>query len=480
MNVATAAGTSPDPEEPEVPVDPGEDPEPTEDPDGHLTIQKVTTSEPENGKTYALDETITYEITVINDGNLTITDITVTDELTGDEWTIDSLAPGESETFKAEYIVTEEDVLAGTVLNVATAEGTSPDPEEPEVPVVPGEDPEPTDSPNGHLTVTKVTTSTPENGKDYGFGEEITYEVTVTNDGNVTVRDIVVTDELTGDEWHLTRLSPGKSATYTTSYIVTSEDLIQGYVRNEATAVGIGPDPENPEVPATPGITIDPTGEIYQLTITADDITIEFGEEIPEFTVTGEGFVDGEDLSSITFEITCDYENTPGQYTIIVTGDELQGHYMITFVPGTLTINNYSYAFTKGMGQHWQKGSGKTADFEVTRSVHDEWAFERYLDIEIDGTVVDKSLYKYEAGCVELYLSAEYMQTLAEGEHEIKAIFVDGEAKTNFFVDAEEIVEPPFTGDRSNLNLWVSMMLASFMGAAMVVFGRKKEEEQNA
>lgn len=293
---------------------------------------------------------------------------------------------------------------------------------------------------------------------------DVTFNVT---DGELEITPLAVTVTIVG-------------ANNTTDYIVTSEDLIQGYVRNEATAVGIGPDPENPEVPATPGITIDPTGEIHQLTITADDITIEFGEEIPEFTVTGEGFIDGEDLSSITYEITCDYENAPGQYTIIVTGDELQGHYMITFVPGTLTINNYSYAFTKGMGQHWQKGSGKTADFEVTRSVHDEWAFERYLDIEIDGTVVDKSLYKYEAGCVELYLSAEYMQTLAEGEHEIKAIFKDGEAKTNFFVDAEEIVEPPFTGDRNNLSLWVTMMLASFMGAAMVVFGRKKEEEQNA
>ena len=105
----------------------------------------MTTSTPANGSAYALDEEITYEITVTNDGNLTITDIEVTDDLTGDSWTIASLAPGESETFTTSYTVTEADVLAGEVLNVATATGTSPDPDEPDVPVDPGEDPEPTE-----------------------------------------------------------------------------------------------------------------------------------------------------------------------------------------------------------------------------------------------------------------------------------------------------------------------------------------------
>ena len=93
--------------------------------------------EEKDGK-YALGEEITYEITVTNDGNLTITNITVTDELTGDNWPVKSLAPGASATFEAKHTVTEEDAKAGTVLNVATATGKSPDPDEPEVPVEPG------------------------------------------------------------------------------------------------------------------------------------------------------------------------------------------------------------------------------------------------------------------------------------------------------------------------------------------------------
>ena len=87
-------------------------------------------------------EDITYEITVLNDGNVTISDITVDDDLTGDKWTIESLAPNESKVFETKYTVTIEDQIAGEVLNVATATGIDPEGDDPEI--VPGEDPEPT------------------------------------------------------------------------------------------------------------------------------------------------------------------------------------------------------------------------------------------------------------------------------------------------------------------------------------------------
>ena len=260
VNVATAKGTSPDPDEPDVPVVPGTDPEPTDEPDGHLTVTKVTTStaKAEDGK-YALGEEITYKITVANDSNLTITDITVTDELTGDEWTIDSLAPGASKDFEASYTVTEADVLAGEVVNVATAKGTSPDPDQPDVPVVPGTDPEPTEEKDGHVTVTKVTTSKPANGETYALGEKVTYKITVTNDGNLTITKIDVKDDLTNQGWYIDSLAPGESKDFTTSYEVTEDDILAGSVKNVATAKGTSPDPDQPDVPVDPGNTEDPT-----------------------------------------------------------------------------------------------------------------------------------------------------------------------------------------------------------------------------
>ena len=95
--------------------------------DPKLTVIKETTSkaEAESGE-YKVGETITYKITVKNDGNVTISDVKVDDELTGLHETIESLAPGASEEFETSYTVTGDDAKAGKVLNEATAEGNDP------------------------------------------------------------------------------------------------------------------------------------------------------------------------------------------------------------------------------------------------------------------------------------------------------------------------------------------------------------------
>ena len=289
LNDATATGTSPDPDKPDVPVEPGHTDDDPEDPNGHLTVTKVTTSKPANGESYALGETITYKITVKNDGNLTIKDITVTDELTGDKWAIESLAPGESEAFETSYTVTEADVLKGEVLNVATAKGKSPDPDKPDVPVVPGEDPEPTEDKNGHITIEKVTTSTPMNGEAYVPGEEITYKITVKNDGNLTIKDITVTDELTGDEWKIASLAPGAEKEFTASYTVTEADAKVGEVVNVATATGTSPDPDKPDVPVVPGEDPEPTTPDNEVTPEPGDDSETMDAESKSITVKYDG-----------------------------------------------------------------------------------------------------------------------------------------------------------------------------------------------
>ena len=242
-----------DEKDPAPDTTPGADTQKTDEKNSHITINKVVTSTPANGSGYALDETITYKITVVNDGNLTVEDITVIDELTEDEWYIDSLAPGSSEEYEAEYKVTENDILAGNVANEATASGTSIDPGQPEVPVDPGEVDVPTDEKEGHITISKEVISTPDNKNAYALGETITYKITATNDGNLTVKDVIVTDELTGETWDKVTLAPGESKEYTTEYTVTEQDILNGTVLNVAAATGESPDPEQPEVPVKPG-----------------------------------------------------------------------------------------------------------------------------------------------------------------------------------------------------------------------------------
>ena len=139
-------------------------------------------------------------------------------------------------------------ILKGTVLNEATAAGKSTDPENPNPEIVPGNTEDPTDHPNGHLTVTKETTSTPANGEAYALGETITYKITAANDGNLTLKNVVVTDELTGDEWTIDSLAPGQSSeAFTASHKVTQKDILNGSVVNEATAAGKSPDPDKPD-----------------------------------------------------------------------------------------------------------------------------------------------------------------------------------------------------------------------------------------
>lgn len=293
VNTATAEGTGPDPDKPDVPVNPGEEEEPTETEKPSLFVEK--TAQPDEDGVYNLGDEIHYVIKVTNNGNVTVNDITVKDELTGDEWQLDSLTPGESEEYHATYTVTEEDILAGSITNVATAEGTDPD----EDPVdQEGEETVPTDSADSHLTIHKATTSDPGDDGAYDLGDTITYEIIAANDGNVTLNNVIVTDELTGDEWIIETLAPGASETFEAEYVVTEEDIHNGSVVNEATATAEGP--EEPVI--TPGETEDETNpENPSLTVDKSIVEekdeYEIGDVIEyEITVANNGNVTQNDV----------------------------------------------------------------------------------------------------------------------------------------------------------------------------------------
>ena len=95
-------------------------------------------------------DTLTYRITVTNNGTANLTNVTVDDDLTG---TVDAacaalLAPGETCTLVGTYVVTADDVTAGSITNTATASSDqTPDATDDEtVPV-----------PSGVVSMTKLT-----------------------------------------------------------------------------------------------------------------------------------------------------------------------------------------------------------------------------------------------------------------------------------------------------------------------------------
>ena len=89
----------------------------------NTTLNVTKTSNVPEGQKAALGQKITYTIKVQNAGNVPYTNVKVEDPLTKLTSTIETLPVGETQTFTTEYVVTEADVLKGSVLNTATATG---------------------------------------------------------------------------------------------------------------------------------------------------------------------------------------------------------------------------------------------------------------------------------------------------------------------------------------------------------------------
>jgi uncharacterized repeat protein (TIGR01451 family) len=225
--------------------------------------------------------TIHYTMEVTNTGNTTLRGVRVSDELlSDDEFVYGTLLPGQAKTISAEYVVTQEDIDNGVVHNHAYAHGQPPS-----GPQVNDDDSYNVNlERNPGLTIEK-NASTP--AGDVTAGTVITYTFTVTNSGNVTVKNIVVEDVLGGLVWNAASpggavgtLAPKASKTITATYTVTAADVEAGNVHNSAFATGDGPtgdvtsEPDDADVPAAqqPALTIrktasTPAGEVTAGTV---------------------------------------------------------------------------------------------------------------------------------------------------------------------------------------------------------------------
>ena len=255
----------------------------------------ITVQGPDHDARYALDKTATtsafsaagdvlsYSYTVSNIGNVTLrVDPEVTDDRIGTfgcPLPGGALAPGESTVCTASYTVTQADVDAGEVTNIATvASGevplpTPPGPAEDSVTVSAGRVPA--------MTLVK----TPSVTTDVTAGTVITYTYDVTNTGNVTLFDVTPADAhtsaagtvaltlggdtllgdggaATGDStdaagpgvWSV--LAPGDSVRFSASYTVTQADVDAGApITNAASVAADGP-------PGIPGTTAEDSSSV--------------------------------------------------------------------------------------------------------------------------------------------------------------------------------------------------------------------------
>ena len=309
-----------------------------------MSLEKTAVTKGVHGEDVKVGAPVQFEIAVTNESKTqTISNVSIDDELADctvdyGTWTAPrSLGPGETKTVKANYELKLEDILAGKVVNWASANGTWNDDtvksnrDDAEVPI----DNAPA------LTLEKTPKTQKVEGTDVEIGKEVTWQIKVTNSGNVPLTNVVVNDKLDGTTVTPTDpvdLAVGESETYQVSYKLTKQDILDGTVTNVAVATGdwVGGTPvESNEDTAVVEIDNDPalTLEKSPKTQTVPDEDAVPGHEVSwQIKVTNTGNV------KVT-DITIDESALPG-CTVAPTSP-------VTLNPGQSTAWTATYDLTQ-------------------------------------------------------------------------------------------------------------------------------------
>ena len=204
----------------------------------------------------SVGDIITYTYTVTNCGNATLTNVVITEEaalFTGtgslpmpSAVSPATLAPSQSGTATSTYAITQADINAGLVDNQAVVTGDDPagqeveddsDTSNPSDPNETGGPDDPTNTPIENTASIEIV-KTAADGTDIQYvldGNTATFEITVTNTGNITLNNVTVTDPLSPncDDSTIGTLNPGQSTTYTCTIANVTADFT-----NEASVTG--------------------------------------------------------------------------------------------------------------------------------------------------------------------------------------------------------------------------------------------------
>jgi uncharacterized repeat protein (TIGR01451 family) len=195
-------------------------------------------------------ELISYEFLVSNEGNVTLTGITVTDPIVSPiTCPASTLAVGVSMTCMASYAVTQTDIDAGFVYNLATADSTESAPDDDDATVTLPQNPA--------ITLTKTAAES----TYAAVGDIIHYTLVAKNTGNVTLHDVSITDPLlpvlTCTPAQPAVLALNATLTCTGAYTIQAADLAQGMsnkVTNTAVVNGKGPQDQPVSAEATANV----------------------------------------------------------------------------------------------------------------------------------------------------------------------------------------------------------------------------------
>ena len=331
---------------------------PTDDPNTEpvpqnpaLNVDKVLTGndDADTSGTISLNDTLTYQITASNDGNVTLNNVSVSDDLTGDSTSCLTVAPGSTCVLTVTYVVTQANVDAGEIVNTGTADSDeTPPTDDPNTEPVPQ---------NPALNVDKVLTGNDDadTSGTISLNDTLTYQITASNDGNVTLNNVSVSDDLTGDSTSCLTVAPGGTCVLTVTYVVTQADVDAGEIVNTGTAdsdeTPPTEDPNTEPVPQNPALAVDKA-----LTGNADE--------------DASGTVSLDD----TLEYTITATNT-GDVTLnnVAVSDDLTGDSTscLSVAPGSTCVLTVTYVVTQANVDAGEIVNTGTADSDETPPTDD-------------------------------------------------------------------------------------------------------------
>src|SRR5690606_11140277 len=187
-----------------------------------------------------------------NTGNVELNDLDIVEELIDAEIVTTGwdgpLGPGDSNSgdFSATYVLKQADIGRGYIDNTAFVTGTGLGPDGIPQEVTYDAEVRHDLGTEAGISVVKSAVTTAMNEPPQA-GDPLTYEFVVTNEGNVTLTDVVLTDPLHGlflPQDTIPELLPGpdNAVTLTGTYEISQSDIQAGQIVNQASVTGGTPD----------------------------------------------------------------------------------------------------------------------------------------------------------------------------------------------------------------------------------------------
>ena len=295
------------------------------------------------------------------------------------------------------------------------------------------------------------------------------------------------------------RNSAGSVTTGTATLTVTED--VTPPVQPTVKKPGISKQPQNVSVKA---------GEQATFTVAATGTDLKYQWQIDRND--GKGFADIAGADRASYTTSAVDKNCNGyKYQCVISNSAGS----VTMNAATLTVTEsttpspdpVSYKILDGANSSW------TENTDGSLSIRGNGEMEKFQNVKVDGKIIDKKNYTVTKGSTIITLKADYLKTLATGDHTFEIVWTDGSATTKFAVaknksgdnnknnnnnnkknnsnnaknnqttqnnptdtkKKEQSVTAPKTGDTSDMTLWSTLLIVSFAGAAGIVVRRNNK-----